>query len=474
MYKVVIGLEVHCALNTKSKAFSNAKNEYSLDPNTNLSVIDLGFPGIMPYVNKEAVDKAISMALALNCDVPDELIFDRKNYFYPDLTKGYQITQVTKPIGKNGYLMMNVLDKDIKVLIHQIHFEEDTASLTHKDDYTLIDYNRSGVPLVEIVTEPCLSSAMEAYQYLETLKSILIYTNASFARGDLGQMRCDVNLSLMKDDAKELGTKVEVKNINSFYNVKLAIEYEIERQTKMLDNNEKIIQETRRFDEATSTTISMRTKVDAIDYKYFIEPNIPKTPITNNHKEELKAKLPMLAFDRVNKYINDYQLTRFDANILVKDIKIADYFEECISLGGNPKSLANWLNGGVLSYLNKNNKNIDEINLNCKSLLEIIDMVDKNIVSSKQAKELLLFVIEEQKDPHIIVEEKGMKQNSDDNAIRSIIIESINEKLELIEEYKKGRNVVDYFVGQVMKKTKGQANPAMTRNIVIEELNKYN
>ena len=290
MYKVVIGLEVHCELSSNSKNFSGAENSYSSYPNSNVATVDMGFPGILPVANKEAVKKALKMAMALHCETPDIITFDRKNYFYPDLPKGYQITQMNKPVGINGYVMINVDGVDKKVLIHDTHLEEDTASLDHFGTYSLIDYNRAGVPLLETVTEPCLHSAKEAVAFLEALRNMFLYCGTSEARSDQGQMRCDVNISLMEEGATEFGTKVEMKNINSFNNVKEAIEYEIKRQTEVLSSGGKIVQETRRYDDTDMCTYSMRSKVDAVDYKYFVEPNIPPIKVTEDFLEELNLK----------------------------------------------------------------------------------------------------------------------------------------------------------------------------------------
>ena len=287
MYKVVIGLEVHCELKSNSKNFSGSRNSYSTIPNSNVSVVDLGMPGILPVVNKEAVKNSIKMALAMHCDIPEKLTFERKNYFYPDLPKGYQITQFKNPIGTNGYVMINVNGEDKKILIHDTHLEEDTASLDHYNAYSLIDYNRCGVPLLETVTEPCINSADEAVAFLESLRSIFLYCDTSYARSDRGQIRCDVNVSLMKEDSTELGTRVEMKNINSFSSVREAIICEVERQTEILNNGGVILQETRRFDENTNQTYSMRSKEDAIDYRYFTDPNLPPVKISREWVEEI-------------------------------------------------------------------------------------------------------------------------------------------------------------------------------------------
>lgn len=472
MYKVVIGLEVHCEVKTNSKNFSRSRNEYCEIPNVNLDTVDLGFPGVLPVVNKEAVRKSLMMSMALNCKQPDVLIFDRKNYFYPDLPKGYQITQMTKPVGVDGYVMINVDDEDIKVGIHDIHLEEDTASLDHFGNYSLIDYNRAGVPLLETVTTPCMHSAKEAVAFLEALRSMFLYTGVSEARSDRGQMRCDVNISLMEEDATELGTKVEMKNINSFNNVKLAIEYEIERQTEILSKGGTIIQETRRFDDEDGKTYSMREKVDAVDYKYYIEPNIPPIKIDEAWLDEIRKEIPMLQYDRVQKYMNEQGLSRYDATILVKEKDVSDYYDKTVELGANPKSAANWINGVILGHISKYEMNIWDLFLTPKMLVDLIKMVDEGKISSKQSKEVLYKVLSDEKEPSVIVEELGIKQIGDEDSIRKMVVEILDAHLDLIDEYRKGRNVFDFFVGQVMKQTRGQANPGLTAKIIKEEIEK--
>ena len=470
MYKVTIGLEVHCEVKTNSKNFSSARNEYSEYPNENISPVDIGLPGILPVANKDAFRKSLKMALALNCQTPDIVMFDRKNYYYPDLPKGFQITQMEKPVGINGYVMIHVNGEDKKVGIHDIHLEEDTASLDHFSSYSLIDYNRSGVPLLETVTDPCMHSADEAVTFLEALKGIFLYTDVSEARTDRGQMRCDVNISL--SDTDELGTKVEMKNINSFNSVRLAIEYEIKRQTEVLQSGGKVVQETRRFDEETMKTFPMRSKVDAVDYKYYIEPNIPPIKIEDELIEEIKSEIPMLQYQRVEKYMNEYELSRYDSDIIVKDKKVSDYFEETIKLGCNPKSSANWLTSIILGYLNKYELNINEIFLTPKMLVELIKMVDEGKISSKQSKQVFFKCLEDSKEPSQVVKELGMTQITDDKTIRDIVVKVLDERPDLIEDHRKGKNTFDYFVGQVMKATRGQANPSLTKDIILEEMEK--
>lgn len=472
MYDVVIGLEVHCELSSNSKNFSGARNGYTDDVNTQVSAIDLGLPGILPFVNKQAVINSLKVAMALNCKVPSKMMFDRKNYYYPDLPKGYQITQMTEPVGRNGYVMIEVDGETKKVEILDTHLEEDTANIEHMSNYSLINYNRCGVPLLETVTAPCLSSSKEAIAFLETYRTILLYLGVSEARADRGQIRCDVNISLKPKGSDKLGVRTEMKGINSFNNVKLAIESEIRRQTEVLENGGEIYQETRRYDEVNDCTYLMRSKEDALDYKYYVEPNIPPVPLTEDFLNEVKETLPMLRYDRIQKYINEYNLTEVEANTLTREKNISDYFEECLKLGLAPKTTANWLTGPVLSFLNKEEVSIDDIYLTPSLLKELVIMQEEGKISSKQAREVLDKVLEDKKEPAKVVEELGIKQIGDDNTIREIVVRLLDEHTDLIEEYKKGRNVFNFFVGSVMKETKGQANPAMTSKIVKEEIEK--
>ena len=472
MYKTVIGLEVHCELKSNSKNFSSSKNSYSTIPNSNVSVVDLGMPGILPVVNKNAVKNSIKMALAMNCDIPEYLTFERKNYFYPDLPKGYQITQFKHPIGTNGYVMINVNGEDKKILIHDTHLEEDTASLDHYNAYSLIDYNRCGVPLLETVTEPCLNSAEEAVAFLETLRSIFLYCDTSYARSDRGQIRCDVNVSLMRDGDTELGTRVEMKNINSFSSVREAILCEVARQTEILDNGGKVLQETRRYDENDNATYTMRSKEDAIDYRYFTDPNLPPIKISREWVEEIRSEIPRLQYERSLLYINDYGISRKDAYTIVREIEISDYYEECIRLGGDPILVCNWLTGSVIGNMNKMGMNIKEITLSPSMLVELIKMISDGKISGKQGKEVLEKSLETGKEPSKLVSEMGLSQIVDENEIRNIVLEVINENLSLVDDYKAGKRVFDYFIGQIMKKTRGRANPVITSRILKEELEK--
>ena len=471
-YKAVIGLEMHCEIKSNSKVFSNAKNDYNELPNCNVSEIDMAFPGILPVLNKECVRKALLASIVLGCKQPDYIYFDRKNYYYPDLPKGYQITQMHAPIGVDGKLTIDVNGKEKKVLIHDIHLEEDSASLDHYSDATLIDYNRCGVPLLELVTEPCLNSAEEAVAFLETVRRIYQYCDISDADTKKGQIRCDVNVSIMDKDDTTLGTKVEMKNVNSFSSVYDTIVYEIERQSKLKDSGRynEVIQETRRFDEETGTTIRMRGKVDAVDYKYFVEPNIPKYRLDKMWLKEIKKSIPMLPKDRKNIYINDYLLSEYDANIIIKERTTADYFEKCVNLGINPKTAANWLIVQIVAYLNKNDMELKDFYLNPEYLKQITDAQEEGIISSKQAKEIFNKSLEENREPNNFIS-KDNGQISDEKELNILIENILNSNTKQIEEYKNGKtNLFDYFVGQVMKETRGKANPIVTKKILKDKL----
>lgn len=469
MYKVIIGLEVHCELKTNSKNFSSAKNTYTNLPNINVMPVDLGLPGILPVVNKEACKKALKTAMALNCTTPDEIIFDRKNYYYPDLPKGYQITQVTKPFGRNGHISFLVNGVEKTVDIHQLHLEEDTASLEHCTNYSLIDYNRSGIPLMEIVTEPCIYSADEAVRFLETLRNIFLYCEVSEAKSDKGQMRCDVNISLMKDTDTEFGTKVEMKNINAFTSVKAAIEYEIKRQTEILERGEKVIQETRRIDE-DGKTYSMREKVDAVDYKYYIEPNLAPVKITDEMKQEVKKEIPELEYSRVKRYI-ELGISISDAETLARDKFISNYFDELIKNTTDLFTATNWMTIIILGSLNKLNIDIKDLFITPKMLGSLVDKVSNKELSSQLAKKILYEAMEKNIDPIEIIEKSNIKQISNEDELISIIKDILNENKEQVNEYLNGNEkVANFLVGKVMQKTNKQANPGTSLKLIKEEL----
>lgn len=471
MYKAVIGLEVHCELETKSKNFSGAPNTFTEAVNTNVATVDLGLPGVLPVPNKEAVRKALLTAMALHCANPDEVIFDRKNYYYADLPKGFQITQVTKPMGINGYLDIMVNGRMKRVDIHQLHLEEDTASLEHYPKYSLIDYNRSGIPLIEIVTEPCLESADEAVTFLEDLRDVFLFLGVSEAKSNYGQMRCDVNISLMEEGANELGTKVEMKNINAFNNVRLAILYEIKRQSELLSRGEKVIQETRRIGE-DGKTYSMREKVDAVDYKYFIEPNIPSTPLTDEYLSELRNSLPELKLDRYLKYVSEYGMSEYDAKVLSKERGVSDYFEEVISYGSDVLLTVNFVTTTILSTLNKLEIAIDELFIKPKMLSGVVDYVYEGKMSLDASKKLLYKAIDEKTDPNELIKKENMVQINDEETLRTLIIEIMDDNLEIVRQYVEDGNMgaINFFIGQTMKRSNRQANPNKSMEIIKREL----
>src|SRR5574344_884288 len=429
--QVVIGLEMHCELKSNSKAFSSGKNAYSEIPNVNISPVDMAFPGILPVVNKYNVQEAIEMASILHCQIADTLKFDRKNYYYPDLPKGYQITQCHEPIGVNGYLEIDCDGKKIKAIIHDIHLEEDAASLDHLLKLTTIDYNRAGVPLLEIVTEPCFYSAREAVAFLENMRSIYQYTNISDADTKRGQIRCDVNVNLQNSQGKYVTPRVEVKNVNGFSNIMDTINYEEKRQRDALANNQNdtLVQETRRFDEESKTTIRMRTKVDAIDYKYFIEPNIPPFKISKAWIKEIQDSILELPNDRKIKYIEKYGLKEIDAQTIIKEKAISDYYEECLKLNMNPQLTANWLTVNILGILNKDELNIQDFYLKPKYLKEIIDNISNGTISSKQAKEIFNKSIIEHSEPISYITKENAQVTDKvelENIIKNIIMNNLN------------------------------------------------
>ena len=462
-YKALIGLEMHCEISkTKSKVFSSAENSYKDIPNSNVRPLDMGFPGTLPVVNKEAVKMALKTSMILGCKQPEYMYFERKNYYYPDMPKNYQITQETKPIpvGIYGKLEYECKGEKKVALINNLHLEEDAASQDHYSSYSTIDYNRACVPLLELVTEPCFHSADEAVAFLETMRSIYQYADISEADSKKGQIRCDVNVSIMDadkdiDNPDNWGTKVEVKNVNSFGGVRDAINYEIDRQTELKESGEydKMEQQTRRWDEDSLSTVYMRSKVDAIDYRYFVEPNIPKYKLSKEWLEEIRKSIPRLASERKQDYIEKYGLSDYDATIIVKDKNVSDYYEEVIKLGGNPKKASNWLTSVILGHLNKYDLEINEIYLTPKMLFDIMKMVEDGKISSKQSKDVLYKCLKDCKEPQVIVDELGLKQVGDEDTIRPLVIEILDAHLDLIEEYRKGRNVFDFFVGQVMKAT---------------------
>ncbi|MBQ2688907.1 MAG: Asp-tRNA(Asn)/Glu-tRNA(Gln) amidotransferase subunit GatB [Solobacterium sp.] len=471
-YKAVIGLEMHCELKSNAKVFSPSRNAYSEVPNSHVNAIDLAFPGVMPVVNRKCVKDSIKMAMVLNCRVPEYMMFDRKNYFYPDLPKGYQLTQFTVPVGVHGHVDIPYEGGILPVDIHDIHLEEDAASMDHLENTSVIDYNRGGVPLLELVTEPCLHSAKEAVAFLEFMRSAYQYCDVSEADSKKGQIRCDVNVSIMDEDTEELGTRVEIKNVNSFGNVHDAIVYEIKRQSDLKDAGryDEVVQETRRFDEESGRTVHMRSKEDAVDYKYFVEPNIPRYRITPEWKESIRREIPRLSHERRKAYMDAYGFNDTEVSVLTREKAISDYFEKCVILGMDPKEACNWVTGNVEAWLHRTETSMEDFYLTPEMLKFIVDHVKSGVISGKQAKEIFIKVLEEKKEPAAYISRENA-QISDAGELEKIIDEIIARSPKEVEGYRNGRDrLFDYFVGQVMKATRGKANPIITKDILHSKL----
>lgn len=474
-YYPTIGIEMHCeGSETKSKVFSPAKNEYSSIPNENVVAIDMGFPGILPVVNKKAVEMSIMMSSILHCRIPEYLYFERKNYYYPDLPKGYQITQNPPEdcIGNEGYIDIEREDGSVfRVEIDNFHLEEDTARSTHSGDSTTLNYNRACAPLFELVTKPCMHSADDVVLFLEYIRMIYQYCGISEADVQKGQIRCDVNVSI-SESKDVLGTKVEMKNVNSISNVRDAIIYEIDRQLNLMETGryDEVVQETRRWDEDSAKSFSMRSKEDALDYRYFVDPNIPKYKIEKEWVKKIQELIPELPYERKEKYVTKLGLTDKDAKKLIKNKKISDYFEECIKLKINPKDASNWINENIVSYMNKNNIEIDEIYLTPEMLKFILNGIKDGIISSKQAKEILIKVLDEKVDPSKLINKENA-QISDEEELEKIIDTIIAMNPNQVNQYRNGKDrLFEFFVGQVMKNTKGKANPVITKELLHKKL----
>lgn len=470
-FEQVIGLEVHCELKTHSKMFSAAPVTFGEEPNTMINEVDMGMTGTMPALNKRGVEFAIRVCHALHMEIDELLCFDRKNYYYSDLPKGFQITQDKRPIGRNGYLDIEVEGEKTRVEIERLHMEEDTAKQFHFDDYSLIDYNRAGIPLIEIVTKPNIRSGAQAAAYLEKLRQIFLYTDVSDAKMEEGSMRCDVNISIRPFGSDKYGIRTEIKNLNSISNVQKAIEFEALRQEKILIQGGEVLQETRRFDEDSKETVMMRAKGDAVDYKYYTEPNILPIRLDHQWVLDIEKNLPMLADEREQVYIEKHGLPKTDAHILVSSKDISDFYEETIQTSQEYKLICNWLLGEVQAYLNKAGLTIRETKLTPLYLGKMITFIQDGTISSKQAKKVFECLMTEGKDPEVIIEEKGMKQISDPQALQMIINEVLDANEQSIQDFAAGKDrAVGFLVGQIMKKTGGQANPKVTNQILIQLL----
>ncbi|MFJ8065340.1 Asp-tRNA(Asn)/Glu-tRNA(Gln) amidotransferase subunit GatB [Psychrobacillus sp. NPDC096426] len=470
-FETVIGLEVHVELKTNSKIFSAAPNHFGAEPNTNTTVIDLGYPGVLPVVNKNVVDFAMRAALALNMEIEQHTKFDRKNYFYPDNPKAYQISQFDKPIGKNGWIEIEVNGETKRIGITRLHMEEDAGKLSHADGYSLVDFNRQGTPLVEIVSEPDIRTPEEAYAYLEKLKSIIQYTDVSDCKMEEGSLRCDANISLRPYGQEEFGTKAELKNLNSFSFVRKGLEHEEIRQAEVLSSGGIIEQETRRYDEKTGKTILMRVKEGTDDYRYFPEPDLVDIVIDDAWLERVRAEIPELPDARKKRYIEELGLPAYDAMVLTLTKEMSDFFEETIALGADAKLASNWLMGEVSAYLNADQKELKDVKLTPSNLAGMIKLISDGTISSKIAKKVFKELADNGGDAAEVVKAKGLVQISDEGALREIVTATLDANPQSIEDFKNGKDrAIGFLVGQIMKATKGQANPPLVNKILNEEI----
>ncbi|SDN23987.1 aspartyl/glutamyl-tRNA(Asn/Gln) amidotransferase subunit B [Fictibacillus solisalsi] len=471
-FETIIGLEVHVELKTNSKIFCGCSTDFGAPPNSHTCPICLGHPGVLPVLNKQAVEFSMRAAMALNCEINREQYFDRKNYFYPDNPKAYQISQLDKPIGEHGWIEIDVNGEKKKIGITRLHLEEDAGKLTHAaDGSSLVDLNRQGTPLMEIVSEPDIRTPEEAYAYLEKLKAIIQYTGVSDCKMEEGSLRCDANISIRPVGQKEFGTKTELKNLNSFAFVQKGLEYEEKRQEEEILNGGEILQETRRFDEKSNKTILMRVKEGSDDYRYFPDPDLVQLSVSEEWIERVRAEIPELPDARKERYVSEFGLPAYDAGVLTASIKMADFFEKGIQEKADPKMLSNWLMGEVSAYLNNASREIDETPLTPGNLAKMIKLIEDGTISSKIAKKVFKEMIENGGDPQTIVKEKGLVQISDEGAIREFVVAVLDRNPQSIEDFKNGKDkAIGFLVGQVMKETKGKANPPLVNKLIAEEL----
>ena len=471
-FETVIGIELHCELKTKTKMFSSAPVAFGARSNSCTNEIDLGHPGTLPCVNKKAVELAIRACTATHCSIDTLVKFDRKNYYYSDLPKGFQITQQFHPIGRDGYVMIDVDGEQKKVRLNRIHMEEDTAKQFHNFDGTYLDFNRAGIPLIEVVSEADMRSGKEAAAYVEKVRTILYYLGVSDGKMEEGSMRCDVNVSIRPFGYEGFGTKTEIKNLNSISNVQKAIEVEVERQKEVLLAGGKIEQATYRYDEASRKTVMMRKKEGTVDYKFFPEPNIFPIQLDENWVKQIQKDMPEVPEQRKVRYEQEYGLSDYDISVLIANKEVSDFYDTVMKHTKQAKLAANWVITELLSILNKQNLAIEQAKIRPEHLASMVDMIAKDEISGKQAKEVFVDVVEG-KDPKKVIEEKGMKQVSDSSALLAIINQVLDEQPQSIQDYKNGKDrAIGFLVGQVMKKSKGQANPKMTNQLLLQEIQK--
>ncbi|MFC4812100.1 Asp-tRNA(Asn)/Glu-tRNA(Gln) amidotransferase subunit GatB [Paenibacillus sp. GCM10023250] len=473
-YETVIGLEVHVELHTKSKIFCGCSTSFGAPPNSHTCPVCLGHPGVLPVLNRQALEFAMKAAMALNCRIADVSKFDRKNYFYPDSPKAYQISQYDKPVGEHGWIDIEVNGQTKRIGITRLHLEEDAGKLTHIDGGfgSLVDFNRVGTPLVEIVSEPDLRSPEEAKAYLEKLKAIMQYCEVSDVKMEEGSLRCDANISIRPFGQQEFGTRAELKNMNSFRGVQRGLEYEEMRQADVLDSGGKVVQETRRWDETQGKTFTMRSKEEAHDYRYFPDPDLVQTHIDDEWKARVRASIPELPDARKARYTSEYGLPSYDADVITSTKKLADFFEESLKYTQDAKAVSNWIMGDLLGYLNAGGLELDDIKLTGQGLGEMIGLMEKGTISSKIAKTVFKSMLETGKLPQQIVEEQGLVQISDEGAIAEVVDRIVGANPQSVEDFKAGKEkAIGFLVGQVMKETKGKANPALVNKLLLARLN---
>ena len=472
-YETVIGLEVHCQLKTNTKVWCSCDADYdNKEPNTAVCPICTGQPGALPKLNEKVLDYAIKAALALGCEINRESYFDRKNYFYPDSPKNYQITQFFKPYAENGVLKITTNSgKEASVGIERIQIEEDTAKSIHTASETLLNYNRASVPLIEIISKPEIKNAEEAYAYLNTLKDRLKYTKVSDVSMELGSLRCDANVSVRKKGETKLGTRTETKNLNSFKAVVKAIEYETNRQIEVLENGGRVVQETRLWDEENAVTKPMRSKEEAMDYRYFPEPDLPAIIITESRLSNVKDEMPEFADEKAKRFINEYKLNEMEAATLSSEQELAEYYEEVVKISDDARLAANWVLTEILRVLKEKNISIEEFSVEPENIGKLIKLIKANTISSKIAKDVFEILLSENKDPEIIVKEKGLVQITDNSEIEKIVEQVLAENPQSVEDYKAGKsNALKYLVGQSMRLSKGKANPQMINEMILARL----
>ncbi|MBC86967.1 MAG: Asp-tRNA(Asn)/Glu-tRNA(Gln) amidotransferase GatCAB subunit B [Bdellovibrionaceae bacterium] len=470
-WELVCGLEIHAQLKTKSKMFSPDSGDFGAGDNVNTHPVTLGMPGCLPVPNKQAIEYSVKTGLALNCTIRNTSVFSRKNYYYPDLPKGYQISQFDKPLCEEGFVEFKLGDEKKRVRIERAHMEEDAGKSTHHGEYTLINLNRAGVPLLEIVSRPDIRSAEEAAEYARAVRKILRYIEVCDGNLEEGSMRCDCNVSVRKKGDEKLGTRCEIKNVNSFRFVQKAIEYETQRQIDVLESGGKIVQQTRLYDSAANKTFAMRDKEDAHDYRYFPEPDMLPVELTEEYISKVESTLCELPDARVKRFMAEYELPEYDSLILTQERDLADYYEAVAKASNNPKASSNWIMGELLRELNEHELDYSAIPIKAENFAKLIQLIDNKTISGKIAKTVFQELWKKDQDPEDIVKAKGLVQITDEGAIEKVIDEIINANPGQVEQYRGGKNkLFGFFVGQAMKATKGQANPEIVNKILKSKL----